>query len=62
MNLEIIKLVLDAGIGVVSIAVIAYLFFYSMKAHRDEREKWREQIEKVTDALSDLVHNINDRK
>lgn len=63
MDGELLKTILDAGVGVVAISIIAYLFHKNMQAHRSERKEWREssdkQADKVSDALRDLAHSIN---
>lgn len=63
MDTDLVKLLLDAGVGVVAIAVISFLFYKTMQAHRVERREWNEsaerQSEKVSTAISELAHSIN---
>ncbi len=63
MDANLVQLILDAGIGIVAICVIAFLFHKTMEAHKHERREWREssdeQAEKVTQAISDLATSIN---
>ena len=74
MDTELLKALLDAGIGVISFIGLAYLFILTMRSHKTERREWKEssekereewrgsierQSEKVSKAIEDLAHSIN---
>lgn len=74
MDVELLKLILDAGIAFVAVLVLAYLVYYIVKSHRQEREQWSKNArqerrqwqedsarhsEKVVKALHDLSRAIN---
>lgn len=65
MESDLLKILVDAGIGVFSVSVIAFLFYKMMNAHRLERTEWREtnekQAEKVSDAIDNLARSIRDK-
>lgn len=65
MDGELLKVLVDAGIGVFSVAVIAYLFKTTMNAHKHERKEWKEsnekQSEKVTNAIDNLARSIRNQ-
>lgn len=46
MELDFVKIITDAGISVVAVAVIGYLFHRMMIAHKEERREWREESSK----------------
>lgn len=67
MDAELIKLILEAGIAVVAVSIIAYLFLKVVKqlladAKEDRdlnRQSNKENAEAVADAINSLAHNIN---
>lgn len=76
MDVQLIKLLLEAGISVIAFVGLAYLFILTMRAHRSERKEWHEtsikereewresseeQTQKVSDAIKELAHSINNR-
>ena len=62
MDLELIELIIDAGIGILSISVISFLFYKTMQAHRNERKVWQEsedrRSERVITAIDRLSEHI----
>ena len=65
MSSELLIILVDAGIGIFSVFVIAFLFFHLMKTHTKERSEWRDSSEKQTDkmvkAIGDLARDINNK-
>lgn len=62
MDIKILSTILDAGMGVVAIATISWLFWQSQKSHKDERESWRlsseKRDERITQALDALSESL----
>jgi len=66
MSPEIIQLIADAGIAGLSLGAMGYLFLQMMKAHRSERDEFREDIkgdrarsDEVLSNLTDVIRDIN---
>lgn len=70
MSPELLTTILDAGIGVLAVVVISFLFWHSLKNnkedrenHRLERKEWLESNEKrdnkITAALEHLASSVN---